>query len=104
MKTRPVLSVVVAIVSDTTGNPNIIHLRPCLRALASQTNGPPLEVIVPYHPGVEGIDELRGEFPEVKFLKTADLRTYTGASGNREHHDELRARGLAEVTGELVAL
>jgi hypothetical protein len=40
----------------------------------------------------------------VKFLNVTDLKTYSGRKNSREHHDELRARGLAVAQGALVAL
>jgi hypothetical protein len=100
----PVLSVVVAIVSDTTGRPDTSHLELSLRALNNQTGAPPMEIVVPYHPSVQGIEQLRRDYPDVRFVEVADLRTYTGRSGSREHHDELRARGLAVARGEILAL
>jgi hypothetical protein len=99
----PLVSVVVAIVSDTTGHADTAHLESCLSALVEQSVGR-AEIIVPYHPAVEGIERLRSRFPTVGFLKVTDLRTYTGQHNSREHHDELRARGLAEAHGEIVAL
>ena len=101
---NPLLSVVVAIVSDTTDRPDASHLEPCLAALMQQAGAPAMEIIVPYHPAVEGIAGLRNQHPDVRFLEVPDLRTYTGRGGNREHHDELRARGLAQARGSLVAL
>lgn len=101
---NPVLSVVVAIVSDTTSRADAAHLGPCLQALLGQTGAPPMEIVVPYHPAVEGIDKVRAQYPGVRFFEVADLRTYTGRPGSREHHDELRARGLAAARGSVVAL
>jgi hypothetical protein len=101
---HPVLSVVVAIVSDTTERPDASHLEPCLAALQQQEGAPPLEIIVPYHPAVTGIDAVRRQYPDVRFLEVRDLKTYTGHSGSREHHDELRARGLALARGDIIAL
>lgn len=101
---NPPLSVVVAIVSDTTGHPDVAHLEPCLEALGRQPVASTMEIIVPYHPAVKGITALRGRYPNVYFLEVADLRTYTGGGGSREHHDELRARGLALARGRVVAL
>ncbi len=101
---NPVLSVVVAIVSDTTSSADARHLEPCLNALMAQTGAPPMEILVPHHPCVEGIDRVREHYPQVKFLRIPDLRTYTGQPGSREHHDELRARGLAAASGSIVAL
>ena len=99
---KPVLSVVVAIVSDTTGRPDVSHLDPCLEALTRQSA--PMEIIVPYHPSVDGIGRMREKYPRVQFVEAARLNTYTGQGGSREHHDELRARGLAGAKGRIVAL
>jgi len=43
----PELSVVVAIVSDTTDRPDVAHLEMCLAALVKQSNAPVTEIIVP---------------------------------------------------------
>ena len=101
---KPVLSVVVAIVSDTTDRPDVAHLDPCLAALTRQSVQPPMEIIVPYHPSVDGIAGMRLKYPDVRFLEAAKLATYSGQGGSREHHDELRARGLAAARGKIVAL
>lgn len=100
---KPTVSVVVAIVSDTTGKADTRHLKPCLAALMRQI-GPELEIIVPYHAGVGGMEEMRADFPEVEFVNVTHLRTYTGRLNSREHHDEIRARGMALARGEIVAL
>jgi hypothetical protein len=101
---NPLLSVVVAIVSDTLGCPDTRHLERCLAALRQQSDAGPLEILVPFLPSTEGIAALRQEYPDVRFLEVADMRTYTGRGASREHHDELRARGLAAATGRIVAL
>jgi hypothetical protein len=100
----PVLSVVVAIVSDTTGPPDARHLEPCLESLLRQKDAPPIEIIVPYLPNVSGISRVRERYPQVKFFEVRNLRLYTGKSGSREHHDEIRARGIAVSSGNVVAL
>jgi hypothetical protein len=101
----PLLSVVVVIVSDTTdARADVSHLARCLEALAGQVEPPPVEVLVPYHPAVEGIEELQTRFPEVVFFQADGLKTYTGVGGSREHHDELRARGLAAARGPIIGL
>jgi hypothetical protein len=106
---HPVFSVVVAIVSDTTDRPDTTHLEPCLAALAGvvghQLGAPEMEIIVPYRPAVAGMARLHQQYPGVRFLEVTDLRTATGlGGGSREHHDELRARGLAAACGDIVAL
>ena len=100
----PALSVVVAIVSDTAGRPDTRHLEACLAALIRQRGAPAMEIIVPHLPGMAGIAALGEEYSNVHFVEAKDLRTYTGRSGGREHHDELRARGLALARGSIVAL
>ncbi len=98
------LSVVVAIVSDTTeARGDVSHLTESLQALSRQSN-PPMEIIVPYHSQIDGIERLRQQFPEVVFIPVNDLRTYSGQGGSREHHDELRARGLAVARGTIIGL
>lgn len=101
---NPALSVVVAIVSDTTASPDTAHLEPCLDALSRQPLASGTEIVVPFHPATRGIAAARVRFPQVNFVEVADLKTYTGRPGSREHHDELRARGLALAQGEIVAL
>ena len=104
---NPVLSVIVAIVSDTTSRPDVRHLDPCLEALIGQAAlnpGVSMEIIVPYHPSVEGIGRMRQKFPGVRFVEADRLKTFTPQGGSREHHDELRARGMAEAKGRIVAL
>jgi hypothetical protein len=101
---NPRFSVVVAIVSDTTGSPDTAHLEPCLEALARLPSASWTEIVVPYHPQVKGIAALKQRYPNVRFLEVTNLKTYTGRSGSREHHDELRARGLSVARGDVVAL
>lgn len=101
---NPPLSVVVAIVSDTAGHPDTTHLEPCLGALSRQPLASVTEIVVPFYAAVKGITALKAQYPNVNFLEVADLKTYTGRSGSREHHDELRARGLAVAQGQVVAL
>jgi hypothetical protein len=103
--TEPLLSVVVAIVSDTTdGQASAAFLMDCLDALSRQVDPPPMEIIVPHHPYVQDIQAARARFPGVVFLEVDDLKHYSGQGGTREHHDELRARGLAGAHGQLVGL
>jgi len=102
--TEPVLSVVVVIVSDTTDRRiDFQYLRRALASLTQQQDPPPMEIIVPHLPA-QAVDGLKREFPDVRFLEAAGLKTYTGASGGREHHDELRALGLKAARGEIIGL
>jgi hypothetical protein len=97
------ISIVVVIVSDTTGSRyDTVHLEGTLEALAGQAGAPPMEIIVPYAPPLEGVARLAEHYPQARFVPVADLQRSGGAS--REHHDQLRARGLALARGELVAL
>jgi hypothetical protein len=102
---EPLLSVVVVIVSDTTGTRyDTTHLLGTLEALAGQVDAPPMEIIVPYRPPLAGVEELAQRYPQSRFVPVADLRSYTGEAAGREHHDELRARGLALARGEIAGL
>lgn len=102
--TSPQLSVVLVICSDTVDSEvDLSILDGNLAALHAQVSPPTLEIIVPYASPQTGIDALRKKYSNVIFKPAADLATYQGP-GSREHHDELRARGLAEARGEIVAL
>ena len=101
----PQLSVVVAIVSDTTSlQSDNTPLVECLKALHGQHTPPAMEIIVPYHSRVRDIDAVKRRFPDVKYLLVDDLKTLRDEAGSREHHDELRARGLAVATGTIIGL
>ncbi len=101
----PELSVVVAIVSDTT-NPrvDVANLVGCLEAIAQQADPPSMEVIVSHLPDVEGLDALKARYPSVTFLPVPDVRGPRETGGGREHHDVLRARAMAISRGGLIAL
>ena len=100
--TSPVLSIVVGIVSDTTeAFPRADLLIDCLDALTKQVGAPPYEIIVPHLERVEGLDATKARFPDVRFLPMPDV---VARVGGREHHDVLRARGLAAASGELIGL
>jgi hypothetical protein len=102
---KPLLSVVVVIVSDTTDSRSDASLLDsCLEALSQQVDAPPMEIIVPYHGNVSGIELIKAQYPDVVFIPANDLKIYTGQGGSREHHDELRARGLAAARGEIIGL
>jgi hypothetical protein len=102
---QPLLSVVVVIVSDTTRSRyDLEHLEGTLQALAEQAQAPPLEIIVPYLTPLEGIEALKRRYARVHFIPVHDLPGYDPLTPGREHHDQLRARGLAAATGDLVAL
>ncbi len=99
------LSVIVAIVSDTTSSrAQSDDLAACLEALTGQSDAPPMEVIVPYHGNTDGIDSLKLRFPTVRFIAVTDPEVASRVAGSRDHHDVLRARGLAAARGGVVAL
>lgn len=100
----PLLSVVIVIVGDTVESRcDTFDLAGCLDALIRQINPPSMEIIVPYHSRVEGIDKLKLRFPSVTFLFAEPLRTLRAGGGSREHHDELRACGMEAARGEIIA-
>lgn len=99
---KPTLSVIIAIVSDTTGPAEARHLAGCLAALTGQCQDGDVELIVPHLEDVAGLTEVKEQFPQARFLPITGLKA--AASGGREHHDVLRAHGLLAARGELVAL
>lgn len=99
---NPVLSVVLAIVSDTTGRADARHAVACLEGFSTQLDDPPVELVFPHLEDVNGIEELKERFPHVSFFPVPGLKIAPG--GGREHHDVLRARGLLAARGSLVAL
>jgi hypothetical protein len=99
------LSVVVVVVSDTVDRrANASLLAGSLAALESQIDPPSTEVIVPYHPLTRGIDEVKRRFAKIRFIEIGDIAGVSDEKPGREHHDILRARGLAAARGEIVAL
>jgi len=98
----PALSVVVAIVSDTTGPADATHLAQCLEAFSNQLGDVPVELIVPHLEEVRGLEDVKQRFPHVNFLPVTGLSR--ASAGGREHHDILRAHGLLAARGEYVTL
>ncbi len=104
-KQSPLLSVVVVIVSDTTSSQRTAkYLGRCLDALSHQVDAPPTEIIVPYLPPVDGLDQVKREYPQVNFIPVDLPQSPHAAVGNREHHDQLRARGLVHASGDIIGL
>jgi hypothetical protein len=101
---QPELSIVVVVVSDTVEKPDGSRLAGCLQALRQLENPPQLEILVPHTADTTGLEELRQRYPEVRFQAITDLQARRGGNGSREHHDELRARGIALARGRMVAL
>lgn len=99
----PTLSVVLVVTSDAaTGRCNADGLAAALVALAGQSGPPRMELIVPFHDAIDGIDGLQPRFPHVRWLECRDLH-HRRPGGGRDHHDEMRARGAASAQGEIVA-
>ena len=102
MTAPPTLSIIVGFSSDTIAPVATAHrLVECLEALTKQIDPPPLEIIVPHHEPVEGLDAAKQRFPQVRFLSSPDVMKQVGG---REHHDAPRARAIAAAKGELIAL
>jgi hypothetical protein len=100
---NPLLSIIVVIASDTTEpQANVSLLTGCLDALSHQVDQPPMEVIVPYHRRVIGIDRLRECFPQVDFVLVNDLKVRSRAGGSREHHDRLKSEALKKARGQII--
>lgn len=99
------LSVIVVISSDTiSSRAEVSHLEGCLEALSRQQDPPQMEIIVPHHADVDGIEKLSTRFPTVIFLPIPGISIADRDGGGREHHDELRAHGLNIATGDVIAL
>jgi hypothetical protein len=102
---QPVLSVVVAIVCDTLrSRADASYLEKTLEALSRQAGAPPMEILVPHSAHIRGLEQIQARFPEVRFLKVTELASYHPDARGRDHHDELRAVGIAAARGEIVAL
>jgi hypothetical protein len=102
MSASPLLSIIVGISSDTNVPvARADRLAECLEALTRQADAPELEIIVPHQEPVEGLDDVKKCFPQVRFLSSPDV---VKRFGGREHHDVLKARAIAASTGELVGL
>lgn len=77
----------------------------CLTALEPGVRKHAAECIVPYDNRLEGVAELAARFPWAKFVD-AQAAVDAGQFGDfsREHHDILRAIGLNQANGRIVAL
>lgn len=97
----PRLSVIVRIVG---GAP---FLRRCLARLTPQAAGPSIEIVVPHDATVGGLDQLRTDFPSVRFLDLGTVRTAArpGTPGALHELTERRAAaGLRAARGEVLGL
>src|SRR5215217_6550858 len=105
MAVAPALSVIIVISSDTISRrADVWHLEGCLKALARQKHPPALEIIVPHHRDVDGVEVLASRYPSVILLLTPGTSIAHRSGGGREHHDVLRAHGLRIATAEIFAL
>jgi hypothetical protein len=83
------------------------YLRRAIDALQVQLNPPPLEIVVPFCPGVDDVEPLRREYPAVRFVEVNGLPSGAGLSHPGLAHriyDRRRAVGLASARGEIVVL
>ena len=82
------LSVIVVISSDTVARrADVSHLEGCLGALSKQNHPPAMEIIVPHHTDVDGIEDLSRRYPAVVFLPVPIVSIAERDGGGREHHD-----------------
>ncbi len=97
------LSVIVIVVGDTvTPFCGTDELRECIASLVKQINSPSMEIIVPYHAGVRGIELLQDQYPGVVFIDAGNLGFRSSKGWSREHHDELRTRGVLAPEARLL--
>jgi len=98
------LSVIVIVVGDTvTPFCGTDELRECIASLGKQINSPSMEIIVPHHAGIRGIELLQDQYPGVVFIDAEHLGFRSRKGWSREHHDELRTRGVLAARGEIIA-
>jgi hypothetical protein len=96
--------VVVVIASDTTRpRADVEALCACLEAFRRQRDAPEIELVVPCHDAVDGLDELAARFPEAVIVKVSGPKG-PSLTGERVHHHSLRTAGLRAARGELLAL
>jgi hypothetical protein len=99
------LSIIVAVVSDTTKKIyDLTILSGCLQALEPQVESLSAEIIVPYPAGEPEFEKAQSSYPEIIFFPVQNLKNYPIEGSSREHHDELRAHGIAAARGEIIAL
>lgn len=96
----PELSIVIAIIAGGS-----VAMTNCLAALESSALEHGAECIVPYDQRLDAVAELAAQFPWAAFV---DARSKVDAKRfgdfSREHHDILRAIGLNQARGKIVAL
>ncbi len=98
---EPELSIVVAIVDGGEA------LRNCLEAVAALTCDSQLEVIIPYDQLCAEAAELKGQFPDYRFIDlgiVADDMKPTNALELHRYWDIRRAEGIKAAKGQLIGL
>ena len=96
-----VLTVIVAVVDGGAA------LERCLKALLTQSDPPPMEVLVPYDSTIAHVGGMASSYPSVRFLDLGQLPASdspASAGGKHELIDRRRAGGLAVARGEIVAM
>jgi hypothetical protein len=97
---KPELSIVIAIIAGGRA-----ALSACLASLEPHARVHRLECIVPYDDRLDGLVELAARFPWVYFFDArAEVDAAQYGDSSREHHDILRAMGLRQARGKVVAL
>jgi hypothetical protein len=97
---EPDLSVVIAVIAGGRK-----PLTACLQALEPGVHTHRVECIVPYDDRLSGVPELEQRFPWAEFLDArAQVDATRCGTWSREHHDILRAIGLRNARGRIVAL
>src|SRR5262245_33692574 len=96
---QPELSIVVAIIAGGSQS-----CAACLDALAVARRDYEIEVLVPYDTRLTDVDGLSRKFHWVEFIDARRSVPVTSESLSREHHDILRAIGLNQARGRIVAL
>jgi hypothetical protein len=98
------LSVVVTILAIEEG-----HTSRCLAALFAQKDAPPMEIIVPIYPSLDGkaLDGkagLREAWPDARFVEMPDDPPPAGTGLEHWKYDRRRAAGLAFARGNVIAM
>jgi hypothetical protein len=96
----PELSLVVAVIAGGSRT-----MSSCLEALEPSLRAHRVECLVPYDDRLDSVPELAARFPSVIFIDgRAEVDASEFGESSREHHDILRAIGLRQARGRLVAL
>jgi hypothetical protein len=93
----PLLSVIVTITCGAD------HTSRCLQALSTQSDAPPIEIIVPLYASLDDGVRLRRDWPGVRFIEVPEE---VPSDPGLEHwlYDRRRAVGLASAGGDVVAM